>query len=99
MDKELILSIVRGERDSEIEEIMRACKDRRDQLNSIKIYEFQEGDKVRYNGQTNPKYLRGVVGTIRKVNRTKVVVDLDKPVGRFSRGITTPTSMIDKVDA
>ena len=61
-----------------------------------KIWEFQTGDKVRLVN-ANPKYLNGATATIRKVNRTKVVIDLDTPQGRFSRGITTPLSMLEKV--
>lgn len=62
-----------------------------------KIWEFKAGDIVRFNDSTNPKYLRGARGKIKKVNRTKVVVDLDERHGRFQYNITTPLTMIEKV--
>lgn len=62
-----------------------------------KASDFNVGDVVRYVGGVRPKYLAGVKGTIHQINRTKVVVKLDKPVGRFHGLITTPTNLIEKV--
>ena len=45
----------------------------------------------------NPKYLNGSTAIIKKINRTKVVIDLDTPQGRFSRNITTPLGMLEKI--
>lgn len=61
-----------------------------------KVWEFQVGDRIKMVN-TNPKYLNGAVGTIKKINRTKVVVDLDERRERFFHNITTPLSMIEKV--
>ena len=61
-----------------------------------KVWEFQVGDRVKMVN-TNPKYLNGAMATIKKVNRTKVVIDLDTPAGRFSRNITTPLGMLEKI--
>lgn len=61
-----------------------------------KIWEYKVGDRVRVVN-CNPKYLNGAMATVRKVNRTKIVIDLDTPQGRFSRNITTPLSMVEKV--
>lgn len=63
---------------------------------SPKIYEFQVGDRVRMKN-CNPKYLNGAMATVRKINRTKIVIDLDEKQGRFFRNITTPISMVEKV--
>ena len=61
-----------------------------------KIYEFQVGDRVKMIN-ANPKYLNGAMATVKKINRTKIVVDLDDMHGRFFRNITTPLSMVEKV--
>ena len=61
-----------------------------------KIWEFQVGDRIKMVN-ANPKYLNGADGTVKKINRTKVVVDLDERRQRFFRNITTPTSMLEKV--
>jgi len=61
-----------------------------------KIWEFQVGDRIKMVN-ANPKYLNGAEGTVKKINRTKVVVDLDERRQRFFRNITTPTSMLEKV--
>jgi hypothetical protein len=61
-----------------------------------KVWEFQVGDRVRMIN-TNPKYLNGAMATVRKINRTKIVIDLDEKQGRFYRNITTPLSMVEKV--
>lgn len=84
-----------GEFDDYLDDMIQIIKMRK-QSKAPKIWEFQTGDKVRLVN-ANPKYLNGATATIRKVNRTKVVIDLDTPQGRFSRGITTPLSMLEKV--
>lgn len=61
-----------------------------------KVWEFQVGDRVRLIN-CNPKYLNGHEATVKKINRTKVVIDLDNRVNRFYTNITTPLSMIEKV--
>ena len=61
-----------------------------------KIWEFQVGDRIKMVN-TNPKYLNGAEGTVKKINRTKVVIDLFQRHGRFYTNITTPLSMVEKV--
>jgi hypothetical protein len=60
-------------------------------------YALQPGAKVRFVTSARPVYLAGATGTVRELRKTKVVVDLDTPVGRFSRGIVTPTTLIEAV--
>jgi hypothetical protein len=59
---------------------------------------LEVGDTITISDQARPKYLCGHTGTITKKNRTRVVVDLDKPVGRYSTGITCPPSLINLED-
>jgi hypothetical protein len=61
-----------------------------------KIWEFQVGDRIKMVN-ANPKYLNGAEGTVKKINRTKVVIDLFQRHGRFYTNITTPLSMVEKV--
>lgn len=89
-------SIMLGEYDEYLDQIENAVKLRRKDK-APRIWEFSVGDKVRYNSETNPKYLRGATGTIVRVNRTKVVIHLDQPVGRFQGNINTPTALLERV--
>jgi len=61
-----------------------------------KIWEFQVGDRIKMVN-ANPKYLNGAEGTVKKINRTKVVIDLFQRHGRFYTNINTPLSMVEKV--
>jgi uncharacterized protein YkvS len=64
---------------------------------SPQIWEFQVGERVRFNDGTRPKYLQGVEGTVKKINRTKIVVDLDERKERFFKNITVPLTLVEKV--
>lgn len=89
-------SILRGDYDANLGNIIDAVKMRKDAL-APKAWDFSVGDRVRYISGVRPKYLAGEEGIVSKVNRTKVVVKLDRAVGRFYGNITTPTSLIEKV--
>lgn len=87
--------LVAGEFDEHLDTIIGMVNDRRKSL-APKIWEFRVGDRVRMVN-CNPKYLNGQYATVKKINRTKVVVDLDCQEGRFYKNITTPLTMIEKV--
>lgn len=89
--------ILAGKHDHSLDSIMSAIKTRRDYLSKLVFHELKAGDKVMFNSRCNPKYLRGIQGTIREKRNSRVVVDLITPVGRFHRGIVTDTSLIEKV--
>jgi membrane-bound ClpP family serine protease len=91
----MISNIKSGEYDDQLDIILAAVKARKNALKP-QIWEFQVGDKVKIVN-ANPKYLNGATATIKKVNRTKVVIDLDTPNGRFSSNITTPLGMLEKI--
>ncbi len=84
-----------GEYDEYLDTMIHIAQERKKAM-APKIWEFQIGDAIRMVN-TNPKYLNGATGKVRKVNRTKVVIDLDEQHGRFFRNISTPLSMIEKV--
>ena len=89
------MMLYRGEFDEYLDSIIHACQARKKDL-APKVWEFQVGDRVRMVN-TNPKYLNGAMATVKKINRTKIVIDLDEKQGRFFRNITTPLSMVEKV--
>lgn len=89
------MMLYRGEFDEYLDSIIHACQVRKKDL-APKVWEFQVGDRVRMVN-TNPKYLNGAMATVKKINRTKIVIDLDEKQGRFYRNITTPLSMVEKV--
>jgi membrane-bound ClpP family serine protease len=91
----MIEDIKAGKFDESLDMILAAVRARKDALKP-QIWEFQIGDRVKIVN-ANPKYLNGAMATIKKVNRTKVVIDLDTPAGRFSRNITTPLGMLEKI--
>ena len=62
-----------------------------------KISTMKVGDKVRLNNNANPKYIRGSTATIKKINHTRVVLDLDIPQGRFDKNINCPVSILDLI--
>ena len=90
-----LLPLYRGEYDEYLDNIIAAVHNRKKDM-APKIWEYQVGDRVRMKN-CNPKYLNGAQGTVKKINRTKIVIDLDEKQGRFFRNITTPLSMVEKV--
>ena len=90
-------AIITGELDNELDLISRSIQTRREMLNLQLKNSLNVGDKVRFKDTTKPIYMRGMVATVISIKRERVVVKMDKPVGRFSGSITTPVSLIEKV--
>jgi len=73
----------------------------------LTIDDLEVGDKVRFNSQCGTKYMIGQVGTVKSKRRTKVVVLMDTPVGRFARTdssgkvysapVVVPMSILEKL--
>jgi hypothetical protein len=93
---DLRLAILTGTFDDSLDLLVADLQDRK-RRTAPKATDFSVGDTVKYVPAVRPKYLAGAVGKITKINRTKVVVRLDTPVGRFAGNITTPTNLIEKV--
>ena len=89
------MMLYRGEFDDILDGMIYAIQEYK-KSKAPKIWEYKVGDRVRMVN-TNPKYLNGAMATVRKINRTKIVIDLDEKQGRFFRNITTPLSMVEKV--
>lgn len=94
---DFVLPVFKGEYDEYLDGMIDTIQKRKRDM-APKIWEYQVGDVVRFNQNTNPKYLRGAQGIVKKINRTKVVIDLDERHNRFYKNITTPLTMIEKVN-
>jgi transglutaminase/protease-like cytokinesis protein 3 len=92
---DFVVPVLTGQMDEFLDGMIQTIQMRKKEK-APKVWEFQVGDKVRLVN-TNPKYLNGAMATVKKVNRTKIVIDLDTPQGRFSRNINTPLSMVERV--
>jgi hypothetical protein len=92
---DFVIPVLSGEMDEYLNKMIQTIQLRKKEM-APKVWEFQIGDRVRMVN-TNPKYLNGAEGMVRKINRTKIVVDLDVPRGRFSKNISTPLSVVEKV--
>lgn len=90
---ELLTAIHLGTYDANLDTLRYAIIDRQ-KAKAPKAYEFRSGQRVFFNSKVRPQYLQGVGATVTKINHTKIVVDLDKPLGRFFKGVTVPTSLI-----
>jgi len=86
--------VLSGQMDEYLDGMIQTIQLRKKEMRP-KIWEFQVGDRIKMVNTT--KYLNGAEGTVKKINRTKIVVDLDNRHGRFYTNITTPLSMVEKV--
>lgn len=92
-----VIPLYRGDFDEHLDGMVHTINEYK-KSKAPKIWEYKVGDRVRMVN-AHPKYLNGHLATIKKINRTKVVIDLDMPQGRFYLNITTPLSMIEKENA
>ena len=97
MTSPLVQSILDGAYDDIIDTIEQATATRRAALGTSKttFESLKVGDRVRISPTAKPTYLRGLPATVTKKNRTRVVIDLDAPAGRFHTNITAPPSLLD----
>ena len=87
--------VLTGQMDEYLDGMLQTIQLRKKDM-APKVWEFQIGDRIKMVN-TNPKYLNGAMGTVKKINRTKIVIDLDERHNRFYKNITTPLSMVEKV--
>jgi len=92
---DFVIPLYRGDYDDSLDGMIHTIQEYK-KSKAPKIWEYQVGDRVKFVN-VRPKYLNGAVGTIKKINRTKVVVDLDERRDRFYNNITTPLSMIERI--
>jgi hypothetical protein len=97
----LIEDIINGNYDDQLEAISDAVHSRkkiaRSKKKAVAMATIKVGDKVTLKN-LNPKYVNGSVGKIIEKRRTKLVVILDKPVGRFGAGpVTVPADCLEVI--
>lgn len=105
---QFLAELVDGDYDDRLTEIIELAKKRQRtaQMSHTKE-DFSVGDKIIFNDYCGTKYMRGRTGTVISKKQKKLVVVLDKPVGRFairtasgeirSAEITVPPQIVDRV--
>lgn len=98
-------AITSGELDKDLGALSTVVESRLATLRASKsATDFGIGDKVRFNNNCGTRYLVGETARVTGMKRTKIVVQLDKPMGRFARhtangvesaNITVPISIVD----
>ena len=102
----LITSIIAGQFDADLENLAKVIEERRKAIRKTRtISDFSVGDRVKFNELTGTRYMVGQYANIISINRTKVVVRLETPMGRFAKylpngevqsaNVTVPLSIID----
>lgn len=104
---DIIVQIEAGIHDKDLVAMQHAVSARLASLRGgMTISDFGIGDRIIFNSLCGTRYLIGETGQVVGKRRTKVVVKLDKPTGRFVRNtsegpvsadITVPTAIIDRV--
>jgi hypothetical protein len=86
----VVEAIARGELDQELAVLGAVINQRLRLLATARsmttLASLRVGDRVRINHSAKPNYLNGQAGTVTGWAGQKVVVQLDRPVGRFTTG-------------
>lgn len=94
---DLLIAIQLGIGDDRLADLEHEIKRRK----RSKVVAFQADQKVKLNEKVSPKYLVGATAVIRRVNKTRVVLDFDpgQNLGRFGSGIgvTCPPDIIELI--
>ena len=92
---ELTSAISKGLLDAELSAIATAVSYRREYLTAVKRDGINVGDTVYFTKSVKPSYLAGIAVKVTKINRKRIVVNLERAIGRFSAGaIRTPLSIV-----
>lgn len=94
---DIISSIQKGEFDNDMSRLSDVIVIRQKYLNTLKFYEFKPGDRIFINNRCSTTYLRGATGVVRSLRNSKILIDLDRPMRRFYKGVVVPTSIIDLI--
>jgi hypothetical protein len=97
-NKPLFEMIERGELDVDLFELKQAIELRLNVTRSSRHGVVVPGDKVTFKQDIRPRKLAGRTATVVHTNgkgRNKIVVDLDQPVDRWSKGISCQLAHLD----
>lgn len=106
---EIISAVEQGDLDTKLDLLESAISERKSKIRSgITISDFSVGNKVKVNERCGTIYLRGEIGTVVGIRRTKVVIQFDNPSGRFARknsdgtiyssDVVVPIQILDKIN-
>lgn len=92
--QDVVMAVLNGEVDAGLAKIEESIRRRRNLLVST----WEIGDRVRFTGNVKPGYLYGEMGTITGFFRSRLRVEMDKPIGRFGKVLRVTPSLLEKVD-
>jgi len=107
MDTRTILDLISsGSLDADLAKIGEAINDRvKASRKGRSVSDYEIGQRVKFNESTATRYMVWQYATIISKNRTKVVVRLETPMGRFAKylpngevqsaSVTVPLAIID----
>jgi hypothetical protein len=98
MSQNVLLSIINGEADNDLDAIIQAVRTRRQSLASLNVSSLHVGDTVHFSAEIRPRYLIGLPATVVKINPKSITVNCpdDADYGRFqgSKNVRCPNSLI-----
>lgn len=94
----ILREIRNGLHDEFLQEIQEEVVRRRQVLGRMQFAELAVGSRVRFVQTIRPTYLRGMEATVVGKKVSKLMVRLDRPVGRFRGDIRVPAALIEPVD-
>jgi len=96
----IIEQIINGDLDADLDGISDALRERKklkkSKTSALNMATIAVGDIVVLRN-LKPKYVNGLRAKVVGKKRTKLEVELERPVGRFSGIVTVPVSCLDKV--
>lgn len=87
---------------AQVDEVIALALARRKELSKLagaaQFAALKVGDKVRIIPTAKPKQLAGRTGVVTEKKITKVMIDLDRPVGQYHRNVVCPPDLLDFED-
>ena len=93
----LLQSIREGKYDENLDSIAAAVMARKKVMGYRLFDELEVGDEVVFLNTVRPTYLRGEKGKVTGFRRSKILIQLARPSGRFMGGIVAHPQSIKKV--
>jgi len=96
----IIRSINAGDADEEIRAVLKVVNERIKTVARIALATLEVGDRVRFNDNTRPVYLRGATAVVQKVNHQSVTVTMETGVRKYAAGskIRVPNTLLDRAN-
>lgn len=94
----LVEAIMNGKFDNQLEQLAVLIKSRREMVGQQLLATLKSGDKVRFNDNVRPRYLRGKTATIERVTGNKAYVRMDYPAGRYrpENLVGVPSTLLER---